>query len=153
MYNKAILIGRLTADPELKQTPNGISVCSFRIACNRPYSSKSGERTADFINIVAWRAQAEFVARYFKKGNAIGVEGSIQTRDYNDKNGEKRYVTEIVGDNFFFVESKNASQGSSDGASYFAPPETMPMGVSGSAYSSGKAEDFQEIDDDDDLPF
>lgn len=153
MFNKAILIGRLTADPELKQTPNGISVCTFRIACNRPYTSKGGERTADFIGIVVWRQQAEFVAKYFKKGSAIGVEGSIQTRDYTDKSGEKRFVTEIVGDNVFFVESKSAASGGGQNDHYFAPAETTPMGTTGSGYASGSADDFKEIDDDDDLPF
>lgn len=76
MYNKAILIGRLTADPELKQTPNGVSVCSFSIACDRPFSSKSGEKQTDFINIVAWRQNAEFVSRYFSKGRLIGIDAS-----------------------------------------------------------------------------
>ena len=77
MLNKAILVGRLTADPELKQTPNGVSVCSFSIAINRPYSTKSGERQTDFINIVAWRSQAEFVSKYFRKGNAIGIDPQL----------------------------------------------------------------------------
>ena len=76
MYNKAILIGRLTADPELKQTPNGVSVCSFSIACDRAFSGRNGERQTDFINIVTWRQQAEFVSKYFSKGRLIGIDGS-----------------------------------------------------------------------------
>ena len=108
MLNKAILVGRLTADPELKQTPSGVSVCSFSIAINRPYSGKGGERQTDFIDIVAWRNTAEFVTRYFCKGNAIGIDGSIQTRSYTDKQGSKRTAFEVVADAVSFVESKNA---------------------------------------------
>ncbi|MCD4835653.1 single-stranded DNA-binding protein [Phocea massiliensis] len=112
MLNKAILVGRLTADPELKQTLNGVSVCSFSIAINRPYSGKGGERQTDFINIVAWRATAEFVAKYFRKGNAIGVDGSIQTRSYTDKQGNKRTAFEVVADAASFVEGKQSAEGS-----------------------------------------
>ena len=86
MYNKVIIMGRLTADPELRQTPNNISVTSFTVACDRAYS-KSAERQTDFIDCVAWRSTAEFVCRYFKKGQMIAVNGSIQTRNYVDKNG------------------------------------------------------------------
>ncbi len=151
MFNKAILIGRLTADPELKQTPNGVSVTTFRIACNRSYTGKNGERQTDFINIVAWRNQAEFVAKYFKKGNAIGVEGSIQTRDYTDKDGNKRTAFEVVGDNFFFVESKSAASASSG---YSAPAYgSAPMSQPSVSYSSGSVGDFEEIEGEDDLPF
>ncbi|MBP1577090.1 MAG: single-stranded DNA-binding protein [Oscillospiraceae bacterium] len=150
MYNRAILIGRLVADPELRTTPNGINVASFRIAVDRPYS-KNAEKKADFINIVAWRQQAEFVSRYFSKGRAIGVEGSIQTRDYTDKDGNKRYATEIVADRVFFVESKSAAGVSSEG-SFSVPAANANAGVS---YSSGSAGDFQvtAYDDDNDLPF
>jgi len=156
MYNKAILIGRLVADPELRTTPNGTPVCSFRIAVNRPYSSKEGsERVADFIDIVAWRQQAEFVCRYFSKGKPILVEGSIQTRSYTDKNDQKRTAVEVVADTLRFVESKSASQTSAprplpsdtDFVSRGAMPAPSP------AYSSGNADDFAEIEDDGDLPF
>ena len=112
MYNKAILIGRLTADPELKQTPNGVSVCSFSIACDRAFSGRNGERQTDFINIVTWRQQAEFVSKYFSKGRLIGIDGSIQTRNYEDKNGNKRTAVEVVAYRAFFVDSKNSAQGS-----------------------------------------
>ena len=111
MYNKAILIGRLTADPELKQTPNGVSVCSFSIACDRAFSGRNGERQTDFINIVTWRQQAEFVSKYFSKGRLIGIDGSIQTRSYTDKNGNKRTAFEVVADAVSFVEGKQSSQG------------------------------------------
>lgn len=149
MFNKAILVGRLTADPELKQTPNGISVTSFSIAVNRAFTPKGGERQADFIDIVAWRQTAEFICRYFAKGKAILIEGSIQTRTYVDKNGQNRRAWEVVADSAHFVESKNAVPGGNPtplpGDS--AAPPLAP------AYSSGSVEDFADIDDDGDLPF
>lgn len=148
--NRVILVGRLTADPELKQTPNGVSVCTFSIAINRPYSSKTGERQADFINIVAWRAQAEFVSKYFAKGNQIGIDGSIQTRQYTDRDGNKRTAFEVVAENISFIESRAASQQS---RSYDAPSTpTRSAAPAAETYSSGDAADFAEIDDDD-LPF
>lgn len=164
MYNRAILVGRLTADPELKQTPNGISVTSFSIAVNRSFTSKSGERQTDFIDIVAWRSTAEFICRYFSKGRAILVEGSIQTRTYVDKQGQNRRAWEVVADNAHFVESKNAAQGGGGGGPQFtddmAPPASFPAQSSAPsaaapppAYSSGSVEDFTELDDDGDLPF
>ena len=103
--NVSILIGRLTGDPELKQTPSGVSVTSFSIAVNRPYS-KDKEPQADFINIVAWRNTAEFIAKYFQKGSAIFIKGAIQTRSWTDGNGNKRYATEVVADEAQFVEGK-----------------------------------------------
>lgn len=106
MLNKAILVGRLTADPELKTTPNGVNVTSFSIACDRPYS-KDGERQADFINIVAWRGTAEFIAKYFHKGNAIAIDGSIQTRRYTDRDGNNRTAFEVLANSVSFVERKS----------------------------------------------
>ncbi len=103
--NKSILGGRLTADPELKQTASGISACTFTIAVNRRYS-KDGQQEADFINCVAWRQTAEFICKYFKKGSSICVSGAIQTRSWNDAQGNKRYATEVVADEAYFVESK-----------------------------------------------
>lgn len=108
-YNKAILIGRLTADPELRTTNNGVNVASFRLAVDRPY----GDHKADFISIQAWRQTGEFVAKYFKKGNAIGVEGYIQTGEYTDRDGNKRTSFSVVADRAFFVESKG-QQGESE---------------------------------------
>ena len=98
MFNIVVLTGRLTADPELKTTQSGLSVTSFSIAVDRRFGSGE-ERQTDFINIVAWRQQAEFVAKYFKKGNLIGIEGSIQTRKYTDKNGNNRTAFEVVANN------------------------------------------------------
>ncbi len=148
MFNKAILIGRIVADPELKTTPSGVSVCSFRIACDRRFSGKDGERKADFISIVAWRQTAEFVSKFFAKGRPIGVEGSIQTRDYTDKEGNKRYAVEVVADNCFFVGSKNETGGGSFAPSFADAPPAPPL-----SYSSGNAGDFEEVETDSDLPF
>jgi len=160
MFNKVILIGRLVADPELKQTPNGVAVAPFRIAVDRPYS-KGSERQADFIDIVAWRNNAEFVSRYFSKGKLILVEGSLQVRNYVDKNDQKRTTYEVVADNCRFAESKGASQGGGNSArmpgDFDAPPRGIPSSTAtnspASAYSSGSVDDFVQIDDDGDLPF
>lgn len=114
MYNKSILIGRLTVDPELKTTQTGKSVCAFRIAVDRRFSGKDGERKTDFINIVSFRNTAEFVSKFFTKGKLIGVDGSIQTRDYTDRDGNKRIAFEVIADQCFFVESKSNSTGNSD---------------------------------------
>ena len=106
MLNKVILMGRLTADPELKTTTSNVSVCSFCIAVERTYTPKGQEKQADFINIVTWRNTAEFVRKYFGKGQMIALEGSIQTRDYTDSSGNRRKVTEVVADQVFFADSK-----------------------------------------------
>lgn len=150
--NKAILIGNLTADPELKQTQSGISVVTFTIAVNRKYQSKNaadGQQTADFISIVAWRQSAEFVSRYFKKGKPILVCGSIQSRSYTDNQGNKRYVTEVVADEVGFVENKSDSTGTAGGAQY------MPDAYSTPSYSNTDAATpkFETVSEDDGLPF
>ncbi len=141
-FNKVILIGNLTADPELKQTQSGISVTSFTIAVSRRYSSKNSENgpQADFINIVAWRNTAEFITKYFQKGKSILIVGSIQTRSWTDQNDQKRYVTEVVADEAHFVEKKN------DGAPV-AGATPAPYGA------SPKDVAFEEMSTDDDLPF
>lgn len=107
MLNRVILMGRLTADPEHKQTPSGISVTSFSIAVDRNYNGKDWKPPDDFINIVAWRNTADFICRYFSKGRMIAVEGSIQTRNYEDKNGNKRTAFEVVADQVYFADSKS----------------------------------------------
>lgn len=135
MYNKFIGVGRLTADPELRQTPNGVSVTSFSIAVDRPFVDKSGERAVDFLDIVAWRQTAEFICKNFAKGKPILVEGSIQTRQYTDKNGNSRRVWEIIADNVSFTESRQNNRPSVD----IEPP----------SYAQGSIEDFSELDDDD----
>ena len=105
--NKAILIGRLTKDPELKKTNSGLSYVQFNLAVNRNYTNKSGEKQADFINCVVWRVQADNLVKYIKKGGLIGVEGEIQTRTYDDKNGTKKYITEVLCNSIEFLESKS----------------------------------------------
>ena len=140
MFNLVVLTGRLTADPELKTTSNGISVTTFSIAVDRRYRSGE-ERQTDFITIVAWRSSAEFITKYFKKGSLIGIEGSIQTRKYQDKNGNSRTAFEVVASNVQFVESKRDS--SASGA-----PEAA-------SFSNADVNDFADLGDasDDDLPF
>ena len=147
--NKVILAGRLTADPELKQTQSGIAVVSFTIAVNRRFASRDsqqGQPEADFFRVTAWRNTAEFIARYFRKGSAICVTGSIQNRTWTDQQGQKRYSTDIVADEANFVESRNSqdSMPAPGGDIYSAP-----------AYSSNvaSAPKFEEIKTDDDLPF
>ena len=121
--NNVILIGRLVADPELKTTQSGIEVTSFRIAVDRPYS-KDGEKKADFIDIVAWRKTAAFICQYFTKGKPIVINGSLQTRSYETKDGSKRYVTEVLADNVEFVpNSKN------DGYTVAQPHAAQPYSV------------------------
>ena len=120
--NKAILIGRLTRDPELRTTPTGRNVCQFSIAVNRTYTSASGEREADFINCVVWDKQAENLARYQKKGNQIAVDGRIQTRNYDDNNGKKVYVTEILANNISFLDAKGTGNSGNSFANLPEPP-------------------------------
>lgn len=116
MLNRAILQGRLVADPELRHTQSGTAVATFRIACDRDFKSKDpNAQNADFINIVAWRNNAEFISRYFTKGSMILVDGRIQTRDYTDNNGQRRYVTEVVADNVNFAGSRRESGGAAAG--------------------------------------
>ena len=139
--NKVILIGHMTADPELKQTANGVNVCSFSIGVARKYTRGEQSQT-DFINIVAWRTTAEFIARYFRKGSAICICGSLQTRTWTDNNGNKRYATEVIADEASFVERKSESAGRTD--NYAAPVFNAPI---------SETPKFEEIAGDDDLPF
>ena len=120
--NKCVLIGNLTKDPELRSTPNGVSVCTFSIGVSRRFSNQNGERETDFFNIVVWRKQGENAAKYLRKGSQVAVAGQIQNRSYEAKDGSKRYITEIVGDEVQFLRTPNAdSQG---GNSYSAPNST-----------------------------
>jgi single-strand DNA-binding protein len=150
--NKVILCGRLTADPELKQTSGGIAVVSFTLAVNRRYQSKAADgaaapQQADFISIVAWRQTAEFISRYFRRGSAICITGSIQTRTWQDQQGQKRYTTEIVADEAMFVDSK--SEGGVSGGQYSTDAYATP------SYASAPtaAPKFEELKTDEDLPF
>ena len=119
MLNVVALMGRLVADPELRHTPNGVATCTFRIAVDRSFVRAGEERKADFIDIVVWRQTAEFVCKYFHKGNLIAVDGSIQTRTYEDKTGNKRYAFEVVANNVHFTGEKSGSTGGQGG--YGAP--------------------------------
>lgn len=149
MLNVAVIVGRLTADPELRYTPSNVAVLSFTVAVGRSYVKAGTERQTDFIDVVAWRSTAEFVSKYFKKGNQIAVQGSIQTRSYQDNQGNKRKAVEIVADNVHFVDSK-ASQGGGGSFPY-------PAGGAGmedqSSFASGSADDFAEVESDLDVPF
>ena len=106
MLNRVVLVGRLTKDPDLRFTPNGVAVANFTIAVNRPFSNQQGNKEADFINCVIWRKQAENLANYMKKGSMIGVDGRIQTRSFDGQDGKKVFITEVVADNVQFLDSK-----------------------------------------------
>ena len=140
--NKAILVGRLTKDPELKTTGSGVNVCSFTIAVNRRFRNAEGNYDADFINCVAWRQQAEFLSRFFAKGRMVGVVGSIQTRNY-ERDGQRVYVTEVVADEISFVDSKSQNDG---------PVQSAPAATS-NTNSFGADDGFIPMPADDDLPF
>ncbi len=155
MLNSVVLIGRLTRDPELRYTPNGIAVSTFTLAVNRNFTNKQGQREADFINIVSWRNTAEIVAKYLTKGSLIAVEGRIQTRNYENKEGRRIYVTEVVADDVRFLETRR-DRGETDDA-------VQQMGGStAQQMSGGRSVDtddpFANADgpiniSDDDLPF
>ena len=148
MINMVALMGRMTYEPELKSTPNGVSVLRFQVACDRNYQKDSQNRQADFIDCVAWRQTAEFISRYFHKGSMIAVEGTLQTSNYTDKDGNKRKQIEVLANNVSFCggKSENGSQGT--------------QGAQNEQYTQGGMDinpdtsDFEEIvDDDDDFPF
>ena len=172
--NKVILMGRLTSDPELRQTPNGVSTCQFTVAVTRGYTSQNGERQSDFINVVAWRQTAEFVCRYFNKGRLILVEGELRTRTYDDKRypDVRHYVTEVFADNVSFGETKgsagggyqqggysggqsqNNNYGSQGGYQQQAPQQlAYQQSAPAPAVSVGDLSDFEEVISDSDLPF
>ncbi len=151
--NKVVLAGRITADPELKQTPSGVSVLRFTLAVNRRFSrnanGEQNEQQSDFITMVAWRQTAEFISKYFRKGSAICVTGSIQTRSWQDQQGQRRYATEVVVDEAMFVDSRNES-GAAQGGNYV--PEAYNATPAFSS-NQGAAPNFEELTTDDDLPF
>ena len=156
-FNKVILGGRLTADPELKTTPTGVSVTSFTIAVNR--RARNNEETpADFFSVTAWRNTAEFITRYFRKASSICIAGSLQTRNWTDQQGQKHYVTEIVADEAFFVDAKSESPlavqqaGNTAAVSGGYVPDSYGT-PSYAGTTGGAAPKFEEIPDDDDLPF
>ena len=143
MLNVAILMGRLVEEPELRHTPNNVAVTTFTVAVDRSYVKSGAERQADFIDIVCWRNTAEFVCKYFRNGQMIALQGSIQTRSYTDNQGIKRKAFEIVADNVYFADSKKQESGTQNQPAAYAPQ---------SHYSGGYEEILPPYDDDD-LPF
>ena len=161
MLNVVVLMGRLTADPELRSSSSGVSYCRFTVAVDRGYTKPGEEKKADFINCVAWRQTAEFVSRYFSKGSMIAVQGSIQTGSYTNRDGVKVYTTDINVDNVSFTGSKRETSGDS-GSSYsgnsyggnsYQEPQQRAQSAPEPTYSSGSARDFAQTPLDDDLPF
>ena len=148
--NKVVLCGRLTADPELKQTQNGVPVVTFTLAVNRRFQSRTADagqaQQADFITLVAWRQTADFISKFFKKGSALCVTGSIQSRSWQDQQGQRRYATEVVVDEAMFVDSRNESgNGAYTPDAYGAAPSFSSPAAA--------APNFEELKADDDLPF
>lgn len=168
MINRVVLVGRLTADPELRYTPNGIAVATFRLAVSRPFSNQQGEREADFINCVVWRKPAENVANFLKKGSLAGVDGRIQTRTYDGQDGKRVYVTEVLAESVQFLEPRNASGGGRNNDPYGAPPmepQGNPFGGGNQNQRQNSNQGYTKVNDDpfagsgqidisdDDLPF
>lgn len=147
MLNKVMLMGRLTADPVLRQTTNNLSVTSFSLAVNRSYAKKDGTRDADFFDIVCWRNTAEFVSKYFTKGTQVVVCGSLQTRTWKDKNDQNRKTVEVVADEVYFAEGKR------DGAPRGNDSAPVPQSAAQPAYASNDTDDFLELSGDEELPF
>ena len=155
--NKVFLIGNLTRDPEMRSTQSGVPVCNFSIAVNRRFrNAQTGQQETDFLNIVAWRQLAELCGRYLAKGRKVAVDGSIQTRTYEDKTGNKRYAFEVVANNVHFTGEKSGSTGGQGGYGAPAPmqaPAARPAPAEPVSYAAGSADDFAVIDDNEDLPF
>ncbi|WP_110928053.1 single-stranded DNA-binding protein [Bacillus massiliglaciei] len=176
MMNRVVLVGRLTKDPELRYTPNGVPVSTFTLAVNRPFSNQQGEREADFINCVVWRKPAENVANYLKKGSLAGVDGRVQTRNYEGQDGKRVYVTEILAESVQFLEPRNSSSGDrNEGGSYGGGQRSYnnnnnnfetPFGQNSNQNQRSNNNNYTRVDDDpfandgktidisdDDLPF
>lgn len=150
MMNVAILMGRLVADPELKHTPSGAAVTSFTLAVDRAYSKQGKERQSDFLNVVAWRSTAEFISKYFRKGQMMAVQGSIQTRSYTDKDGNKRKAFEILAEKVSFCGGKQGESEKAADVSWTQEPAEQPK-----TFTTGEpVREYEEIAlSDDDLPF
>lgn len=159
MLNVVAIMGRLVADPELRTTQSGINVVSFRIACDRNFARQGEQRQADFIDIVAWRQQAEFVSKYFQKGSMISVQGRLETRQYQDKNGNNRTATEVLAAEVGFCGPKAADKPSTASYEKQTANHVREANAAHSApqqpqsYAQGSADDFAEISDADDFPF
>ena len=159
MLNVVAIMGRLVADPELRTTHQDTNVCSFRIACDRSFVKQGEQRQADFIDIVAWRNTAEFVCKYFQKGSLIAIEGSLQTRQYQDKNGNNRTAVEVLASQVNFAGAKAAEKPAAQSFDQQTANHVREANAAHSApqaapeYSQGSTDDFSVIDDSDDLPF
>ena len=150
--NKVILMGRLTRDPELRQTANGISVCGFSVAVNRRFV-KDGQQNADFINCTAWRQQAEFICKYFHQGSMIALVGSLQSRSWENQEGKRQYSTDVIVDEVYFTGSRQETQGGGQDSG-FNMAQPAPQTDSGSALGDIDSMGFQTIEgSEDDLPF
>lgn len=150
MINNVVLVGRLTKDPELKYTQSNIAVASFSLAVNRNFKDANGERETDFINCVIWRQQAENLANWAKKGALIGITGRIQTRSYENQQGQRVYVTEVVAENFQMLESRAAREGGNDNVGYNKPQQQAPnFARENTQYHNSNPIDISS----DDLPF
>ena len=161
MLNVVAIMGRLAADPQLRQTTTGKNVASFRIACDRGRRDANGQSQADWLDVVAWDRTAEFVCKYFQKGSLIAIDGRLQSRQYQDKNGNNRTAVEVVANNISFAGPKNSNGSNQGGSSYQnaapsyqnAAPARPATVEAAPSYSAGNADDFAVIDDSDDLPF
>ena len=148
--NRVILVGRLTRDPELRYTPNGVAVANFTIAVNRPFKNKeTGENEADFINGVVWRKPAENLANYMKKGNQIGIDGRLQSRTYENQQGQTVFVVEVVADSVQFLESKSSNQSNNQQSQVNAYNKEVGVGGSDPFQGDGEPVEIQDSD----LPF
>ncbi len=150
MINRAILMGRITHDLELRQTPSGASVITFNVAVDRGYAKQGEERQTDFITCVAWKQRAEFISKYFSKGRMIALEGQLRTRTYDDKNGSRHYITEVYVDNVSFTGEANKQTTSSNPSNQ---PPTPSSQQTSENISIGNIEDYEEILSDDGVPF
>ncbi|GEL76340.1 single-stranded DNA-binding protein [Tenuibacillus multivorans] len=158
MLNRVVLVGRLTKDPDLRYTPNGVAVANFTVAVNRPFSNQQGEREADFINCVIWRRPAENLANYMKKGSMVGVDGRIQTRNFEGQDGRRVFMTEVVADSVQFLESKGSSQSGQSAQRSAAPNTSNSQDQGGFKKSQDEQNPFEDSGEpvdlsDDDLPF
>lgn len=153
MLNIVALNGRLVADPELRKTTTGVSTTTFTLAVDRSFVKAGGERQTDFIDVVSWRNNAEFACKYFRKGQLVAVNGSLQTRTYENKEGRKVKVYEVVADNLHFAESKGASGSQPRGDYAQSAPAPRSIEQEPASYSAGEPDDFAVIDDSEDLPF
>ncbi len=153
MINRVVLMGRLVSDPELKTTQSGTNVTTFRIAVDRNYVKAGEERQADFFDIVAWRYTADFVCKHFRKGSLIAIDGSLQSRTYQAKDGSNRYVVEVIADNASFTGERRDNTGNFGGYSQGYSQASAPSYSEAPAFSAGSTSDFEEMPADDDLPF